>query len=78
MNFLGKSTGVGCHFLLQGIFLGSNLSFFESPALACGFFITVLPGKPPGSPLKNRDSKSICLVARRMELGVFPMKPGKR
>ena len=26
-NFLGKSTGVGCHFLLQGIFLtqGSNL-----------------------------------------------------
>ena len=26
MEFLGKNTGVGCHFLLQGIFLtqGSN------------------------------------------------------
>ena len=29
LSFLGKSTGVGCHFLLQGIFLtqGSNVSF---------------------------------------------------
>ena len=28
-NFIGKNTGVGCHFLLQGIFLteGSNLHF---------------------------------------------------
>ena len=30
-NFLGKNTGVGCHFLLQGVFLiqGSN------PQLLC-------------------------------------------
>ena len=26
MEFLGKSTGVGCHFLLQGIFLTRGLN----------------------------------------------------
>ena len=38
---LGKNTGVGCHALLQGIFLtqGSNLHLM-SLALANGFFIT--------------------------------------
>ena len=36
----GKNTGVGCHALLQGIFLtqGLNLCLFKSPALANGFF----------------------------------------
>ena len=35
MDSSGKNTGVGCHFLLQGIFLtqGSNLHLFVSPAL---------------------------------------------
>ena len=35
-NFPGKKTKVGCHFLLQGIFLnqGSNLVSLVSPALA--------------------------------------------
>ena len=39
-NFLGKNTGVGCHALLQGIFLtqGSNTHFFVPPALVGGFF----------------------------------------
>ena len=39
-----KNTGVGCHFLLQGIFLtqGSNLCL---PALAGKFFTTEPPGK---------------------------------
>ena len=43
-DFLGKNTGVGCHFLLQGIFptQGSN----PSPALAGGFFTAKPPGKP--------------------------------
>ena len=43
----GKNTGVGCHFLLQGIFLTqeSNLCLL-SPALAGRFFTTALPGKP--------------------------------
>ena len=33
MNFPGKNTGVGCHFLLQGIFQtqGSNLHFQHLP-----------------------------------------------
>ena len=35
----GKNTGVGCHALLQGIFLTQwlNLQLFMSPALAGGF-----------------------------------------
>ena len=47
-NFPGKNTGVGYHFLLEGIFLTQrlNLSFFLSPALATGFFTTEPPGKP--------------------------------
>ena len=42
----GKNTGVGCHFLLQGIFptQGSNLN--QSLALAGRFFPTAPPGKP--------------------------------
>ena len=37
-----KSTGVGCHFLAQGILLtrGSNLQSLVSPAPAAGFFTT--------------------------------------
>ena len=36
----GKNTGVGRHFLLQGIFptQGSNLGLLKSPTLASGFF----------------------------------------
>ena len=38
----GKNTGVGCHFLLQGIFLtqASNPCLLHLPALAGGFFTT--------------------------------------
>ena len=45
-NFPDKNTGVGCHFLLQGIFStqGWNLSP-ASPALAGGFGATEPPGK---------------------------------
>ena len=41
-NFPGKNPGVGCHFLLQGIFptQGPNPSL-ASPALPGGFFSTV-------------------------------------
>ena len=41
-DFLGKNTGVGCHFLFQGIFLtqGQNPCILHLPALVCGFFIT--------------------------------------
>ena len=37
----GERTGVGCHFLLQGIFPEP-----VSPALAGGFFLLLPPGKP--------------------------------
>ena len=43
----GKNTGVGCHFLLQGIFLtqGSNTHLLCLLALAGRFFTTKPPGK---------------------------------
>ena len=43
-NFPDKNTGVRCHFLLQGIFLGSNPHGFVIPALAGGLF----PSAPLG------------------------------
>ena len=44
----GKNTGVGFHFLLQGIFptRGLNPTSLVSPALAGGFFTAAPPGKP--------------------------------
>ena len=47
-DFPGKNTGMGCHFLLQGIFSiqGLNPHLLMSPALAGGFFTAVPPGKP--------------------------------
>ena len=36
----GKNTGVGCHSLLQGIFLSQGLNPLMSPALAGGLFTT--------------------------------------
>ena len=43
-DFPGKSTGVGCHFFLQGIFMtqGIQREFPVSPTLAGGFFTTEL------------------------------------
>ena len=46
----GKNVGVGCHFLPLGIFPSQGLNY-ESPVLAGGFFITLLPGKLPVSPM---------------------------
>ena len=40
-NFPDKNTGVGCHFLLQGVFLRQGLN----SCLLC-LFTTVPPGKP--------------------------------
>ena len=47
-NFPGKNTGVGCYFLLQGIFptQGSNPRFLHSQADS-------LPLKPPGKPQRT-------------------------
>ena len=44
----GKNTGVGCHVLLQGIFLiwGSNLHLPVTLALQLDSLPTEMPGKP--------------------------------
>ena len=39
-NSPGKNTGVGCHALLQGIFLSQGSNLHASPAWAHGFFTT--------------------------------------
>ena len=44
-DFSGKNTGVGCHFLLQGIFLDQGLNL--SPALQAD----LLPLDPSGNPV---------------------------
>ena len=50
MDFLGKNTGVGCYFPLQGILPESETkpSSPVSPALAARFFTTALREKPMG------------------------------
>ena len=47
-DFPGMNTGVGCHFLPQGIFptQGSNPRLLHWQALAGGFFTAEPPGKP--------------------------------
>ena len=48
-DFPGKNTGMGCHFLLQGIFLTQGSIEPKSPgsqALAGGFFTSEPPGQP--------------------------------
>ena len=45
INFSGKNTGAGFHFLLQGTFLTQGLNPM-SPALTGRFFTTVPSGKP--------------------------------
>ena len=59
-NSPGKSTGVGSHSLLQGIFLtqGSN----ESPALAGRFFNLSYQGNPPGLDLCVNVIHTLCGV----------------
>ena len=49
-DFPGKNAGVGCHFLLQGIFLTQGLSPL-SPALQADSLPSELPGKPKGPSL---------------------------
>ena len=49
VDFPGKSTGMGCQFLLQGIFLtqGSNLGLPHCRQI-------LLPSEPPGKPCKGK------------------------
>ena len=54
MEFSGKGTGVGCHSLLEGIFLTqwSNLSLLHWQADS-------LPSEPPGKPESESESCSV-------------------
>ena len=70
-HFSDKNTGVGCHFLLQGIFptQGLKLHLLSLLALAGGFFTAKPPGKP-GVELaggRNADLKrpKICSAAMK-------------
>ena len=45
-NFPGNDTGVGCHFLLQGLFPGIKPVCPMSTTLEGGFFTTEPSGKP--------------------------------
>ena len=50
-SFPGKNAGVGCHFLLQGIYLTQGLNSPLAPRVLPGrFFNTEPPGKPPVDP----------------------------
>ena len=49
-DFPGKNTGVGCHFLLQGIFPTYRLNPVLLGSIVGRLFTTDLPGKPPQPP----------------------------
>ena len=63
-DFPGKSTGVGCHFFLQGIFLTqeSNLGLPHCRQ-------TLLPSEPPGKPDYSLRTKK--LQPPRWEMWIF-------
>ena len=69
--FPGRSTGGGCHFLLQGIFQTQRLNQVSpvSSALAGGFLTTKPPGKPiewfPG-PCSSVGLPPLCEAVKRM------------
>jgi len=54
LDFPGKNTGVGCHFLLQEIFLTQGIKP-ASPRLAGGFFTTEPPRKPKATILQQKE-----------------------
>ena len=73
--FPGMNTGIGCHFLLQGIFLtqGSiKLQSLAVPALASGFFPLNCMGRP-GNFLKQLPSPNCYIVPFNdiENLGIF-------
>ena len=67
-NSPGKNTGVGCHALLQGIFLSQGSNLHASPATAGGFYSTEPPGK---SLLCENTAKS--QTSMNQEVGPFPL-----
>ena len=75
-DFLGKNTGVGCHFLLQGIFPtpGIEPASLKSPALVGGFFTPRDAGEAVNK-LNLSFEKSGC-TAGKVQCASFGMKQG--
>ena len=68
-DFPGKSTGMGCHALLQRIFPTQGKTELASPvfpALAGGFFIT----KPPGKTCRTESILTNWSTMTRIHLGI--------
>ena len=63
-KFPGRNMGVGCHFLLQGIFphLGIEPASLVSPGLADGYLISTPPGKPNNKIIMKRFLKHVLCV----------------
>ena len=57
-----KNTGVGCHFLLQGLFPGMEPVSLASPALVGRFFTTEPLGKPPTVLLQSKQLVVDCFL----------------
>ena len=67
----GKNTGVGCHALLQGIFLTQGLNL----CLLCLLHWHSLPLVPPGKPCTyNRGHKVIAIIPTMSKLKCSPGK----
>ena len=74
-DFPGKSTGVGCHCLLQGNLPdpGINLASLAFPTLAGKFFTTEPPGKPQCNitQLSKKKKKIMPFTAKWMDLEII-------
>ena len=73
----GKNTGMGCHFLLQGIFpaQGSNPRLLHISCIAGEFFTTEPPGKPLslGKNHLNSFSQILYVSLRKYKQMVCPL-----
>ena len=82
-DFLGKSTGVGCHFFLQGGLPdpGIELKSLISPALTNRLFTTVSPGNPTlkvgrvGGVVVYQTTCNLLLVRTLYQSKAFPSLP---
>ena len=67
MDFPGKNTGVGCHFLLQGIFPTWGLNPVSAmqtlSCISCGFsFFFFLPAEPPEKPILGIEVLQLMVI----------------
>ena len=77
-DFPSENTGVGCHVLLQGIFLtwGSNPGSLKSLALTGSFFTTESPGKPASTHCDQPHPKCLSLCPPPPDIHTFTTTSG--